>query len=224
MGTSVSAVGVLDKAVGLLDVLEDRPRSLAELVDATGLSRATAHRLATALEAHGLVRRDDDGRFTLGTRLIALGRAASDRVPLAAAAADALEELRDATGESVQLYVREGELRICVAALQSPHGLRTIVPLGASLPLDVGSAGRLLLDESSERSGPDPGWVASVGEREAGVASVSAPVRDASGRVVAAVSVSGPIERTTRQPGRRYGDAVVAAALRVEREAGLRQE
>jgi len=221
VGTSVSAVGVLDKAFVVLDAIEERPRTLAELVAATGLSRATAHRLATALEAHGMVRRDDDGRFTLGARLIALGRAATESVPLAAAAADALEELRDATGESVQLYVREGQRRICVAALQSPHGLRTIVPLGASLSLDVGSAGRLLLD-GVDTSGP--GWVASVGEREAGVASVSAPVRDAGGRIVAAVSVSGPIERTTRQPGRRYGDAVLAAALRVERDAGLRQE
>jgi DNA-binding IclR family transcriptional regulator len=233
VGTSVSGVGVLDKAFVVLDVIEQRPRSLADLVDVTGLSRATAHRLATALEAHGMVRRDDEGRFALGARLIALGRAAIESVPLAAAAADALEELRDATGESVQLYVREGDRRICVAALQSPHGLRTIVPLGASLPLDVGSAGRLLLSPNGNGSGngngalrgaADPGWVASVGEREAGVASVSAPVRDAAGRVVAAVSVSGPIERTTRQPGRRYGSAVVAAARRVEREAELRQE
>lgn len=225
MGTSVSGVGVLDKAFTVLDALEERPRSLAELVEATGLSRATAHRLATALEAHGLVRRDDDGRFALGARLIALGRAAADAVPLAAAAADALEQLRDITGESVQLYVRDGEQRICVAALQSPHGLRTIVPLGAALPIGVGSAGRLLADDGADRGAlAGPGWVASVGEREAGVASVSAPVRDASGRVVAAVSVSGPIERTTRQPGRRYGEAVVAAARRVEREAGLRQE
>jgi DNA-binding IclR family transcriptional regulator len=233
VGTSVSGVGVLDKAFVVLDVIEQRPRSLADLVDVTGLSRATAHRLATALEAHGMVRRDDEGRFALGARLIALGRAAIESVPLAAAAAAALEELRDATGESVQLYVREGDRRICVAALQSPHGLRTIVPLGASLPLDVGSAGRLLLgpDPSSNgngkgapRAAADPSWVASVGEREAGVASVSAPVRDAAGRVVAAVSVSGPIERTTRQPGRRYGPAVVAAARRVEREAELRQE
>jgi DNA-binding IclR family transcriptional regulator len=233
VGTSVSGVGVLDKAFVVLDVIEQRPRSLADLVAATGLSRATAHRLATALEAHGMVRRDDEGRFALGARLIALGRAAIENVPLAAAAADALEELRDATGESVQLYVREGDRRICVAALQSPHGLRTIVPLGASLPLDVGSAGRLLLSPNGNGSGngngalrgaADPGWVASVGEREAGVASVSAPVRDAAGRVVAAVSVSGPIERTTRQPGRRYGSAVVAAARRVEREAELRQE
>jgi DNA-binding IclR family transcriptional regulator len=233
VGTSVSGVGVLDKALVVLDVIEQRPHTLAELVAATGLSRATAHRLATALAAHGMVRRDDEGRFALGARLIALGRAAIESVPLAAAAADALEELRDATGESVQLYVREGDRRICVAALQSPHGLRTIVPLGASLPLDVGSAGRLLLSPNPSSNGKgngaprgaaDPGWVASVGEREAGVASVSAPVRDAAGGVVAAVSVSGPIERTTRQPGRRYGPAVVAAARRVEREAGLRQE
>jgi len=224
VGTSVSGVGVLDKAFSVLDALEDRPRSLAELVEVTGISRATAHRLATALEAHGLVRRDDDGRFALGARLIALGRAAADGVPLAAAAADALAELRDATGESVQLYVRDGDQRVCVAALQSPHGLRTIVPLGASLPLGVGSAGRLLSDTVLGPADLERGWVASVGEREAGVASVSAPVRDTAGRVVAAVSVSGPIERTTRQPGRRYGDAVVAAAHRVEREAGLRQE
>jgi DNA-binding IclR family transcriptional regulator len=225
VGTSVSGVGVLDKAFSVLDALEARPRSLAELVEATGISRATAHRLATALEAHGLVRRDDDGRFALGARLIALGRAATEGLPLAATASDALAELRDTTGESVQLYVRDGDQRICVAALQSPHGLRTIVPLGASLPLGIGSAGRLLADDDgSATAAGDRGWVASVGEREAGVASVSAPVRDASGHVIAAVSVSGPIERTTRQPGRRYGDAVVAAAHRVEREAGLRQE
>ena len=221
-------MGVLDKAFCVLDALEDRPRSLAELVQATGISRATAHRLAAALEVHGLVRRDEDGRFALGARLIGLGRAAAETLPLASAAADALAELRDATGESVQLYVRDGEHRVCVAALQSPHGLRTIVPLGAILPLGVGSAGRLLADtaadDASAGSKTGPGWVASVGEREAGVASVSAPVCDPSGRVVAAVSVSGPIERTTRQPGRRYGSAVLAAARRVEREAGLRQE
>ena len=59
----------------------------------------------------------------------------------------ALERLRDATGESVQLYVRRGDRRLCVASLESPHGLRTIVPVGASLPLDVGSAGKVLRGE-----------------------------------------------------------------------------
>jgi len=65
-------------------------------------------------------------------------------------------------------------------------------------------------------------WVQSVGEREAGVASVSAPVRDSVGRIVAAVSVSGPIERTTKQPGKRYGAFVVTAARQIEVNVGLR--
>ena len=64
-----SGVGVLDKAVRVLDALESGPAALAELVDRTGLPRATAHRLAVALEVHRLVARDAAGRFALGPRL-----------------------------------------------------------------------------------------------------------------------------------------------------------
>lgn len=207
--TTVSGVGVLDKAVSVLDALEVEPRSLAELARATGLHRATAHRLAVAMEAHQLVSRAGDGRFSLGLRLGGMG--------LVGLARPALERLRDATGESVQLYVRRGDRRLCVASLESPHGLRTIVAVGASLPLDVGSAGKVL---SLDPGAPRRGWTQSVEERERGVASVSAPVHDSAGAVVAALSVSGPIERTTRAPGRRYADAVMQAARAVERAVG----
>jgi DNA-binding IclR family transcriptional regulator len=214
---SVSGVGVLDKAVDLLSSLADGPKNLNELVDATGLPRATAHRLASALQAHDFVRRDGDGRFALGFGLATLGRAALDSAPLAQLARAALARLRDETEESAQLYVRDGDHRVCIESLESPHGLRTIVAVGAALPLEVGSAGHLLRGEPV----PDAGWVESVEEREAGVASVSAPVRDRSGAVVAAVGVSGPIERTTRDPGARYGAAVLHASRSVEEAAGL---
>ena len=59
------------------------------------------------------------------------------------------------------------------------------------------------------------GWAQSIGEREAGIASVSAPIRGVGGKVLAAVSISGPIERLTRQPGRLHGQAVAAAAARI---------
>ena len=214
---SVSGVGVVDKAMAVLSAVEAEPRSLAELVDASGLSRPTAHRLAVALEAHGLLRRDDDGRFCLGLRLIGLGHEAAEAVPLWAAARPALAWLHEQTGESVQLFVRDGDSRVCVESIESPRELRTIVPVGARLPLSAGSAGKVL-------GGAGPGraagaWVQSVGEREAGVASVSAPVRGPDGQVLAAVSLSGPIQRLTRKPGQKFGALVADAARQVEATA-----
>ena len=203
----VTGVGVLDKAVRVLRAVAERPSSLAGLQSATALPRATAHRLAVALEAHGLLRRDDEGRFDLGPELASLGREAAARFPLAEIALPVVEGLRDQTGESAQLFVREGSSRRCVLSLQSPHALRWIVPDGVLFPLEVGSAGRVLSGESTTN-----GWIESVEEREAGVASVSAPVRDVEGNVIAAVSVSGPIDRLSRSPGRVFGTRVVSAA------------
>ena len=205
---SLSGVGVIDKAVAILSALADDPRDLSELQDATDLPRATAHRLTVALEAHQLVRRDGQGRFCLGFELIRLGRAAADEFPLAEVAMPILVALRDRTGEATQLYVREGDARRCVASVQSSHGLRWIVPVGALLPLDRGSAGHVLADGGPLRA-------QSVEERERGVASVSAAVLDHTGAVVAAVSLSGPVERLTRDPNRRFGAAVRAAAAEV---------
>ena len=211
---SISGVGVVDKVVAVLRALETNgPSSLLELQQATALPRATAHRLATALEDHGLIRRDDEGHFALGWGLVSLGRAASAVLPLIELARPVLDSLRAKTGESVQLYVREGDARRCLVSLESPHGLRWIVPEGSLLPLDAGSAGHVLSGERTDKHG----WIQSVGEREAGVASVSAPVLNAQGNIIAAISVSGPIERLTRRPGESHGAAVVRASKKLQR-------
>ena len=218
MGASVSGVGVVDKAVVILRSLESGPRSLHGLTEATGLPRATTHRLATALEAHLLIERDSSGRFALGTGLVRLGRAAGIRPDrsLVDASNRALGVLRDVTGESAQLYVCSGDARVCLVSLESPHSLRTIVAVGATLPMDRGSAAKVL---SSDPVVLRRGWAQSVEEREKGVASVSAPVF-VDGRVAAAVSVSGPVERTSRQPGRTYASDVMVAARSVETAIG----
>lgn len=206
---SISGVGVVDKVVAVLRALEaNGASSLIELQDATGMPRATAHRLASALEDHGLVRRDANGKFALGLGLVSMGKAASSALPLTEIARPVLDALRTTTGESVQLYVREGEGRRCVVSLESPHGLRWIVLEGSLLPLGAGSAGHVLAKGRVDKRG----WIQSIGEREAGVASVSAPVMNAQGIIVAAISVSGPIERLSRKPGERHGAAVVEAA------------
>ena len=203
------------------------PCGLAELCARTGLPRATAHRLAVGLEVHRLLRRDADGRWRPGPALRELGEGALD--PLLDAAAMVLPRLRDVTGESVQLYRREGLVRVCVAAAEPPSGLRDTVPVGARLPMTAGSGAKILAawaDSATQRAVLGEavfgertlvevrrrGWAQSVAERESGVASVSAPVRDAAGAVVAAVSVSGPVERIGRRPGIRWAADLLAAA------------
>lgn len=223
-----SGVGVLDKAAIVLGALEAGPATLAQLVQATGLARPTAHRLAVALEHHRMVARDIQGRFILGPRMGELSAAAGeDR--LLAAAGPVLAALRDHTGESAQLYRRQGEHRICVASAEPPIGLRDSVPLGSTLTMKAGSAAQILLAwEEPDRlhrglhgarftatmlsAVRRRGWAQSIGEREAGVGSVSAPVRGPGGRVIAALSVSGPLERITRQPGRLHAAAVISSA------------
>lgn len=225
----VSGVGVIDKSVAILEALAIHgPLSLADLVDATGVSRPTAHRLAVALGTHGLVGRDPEGRFRLGLRLLTWGTRTDAPAELAEDAAPVLARLRDETDESAQLYVRDGDRRVCVAVAERPSGLRDTVPVGASLPLTAGSGGTVLLAWFDPADGDArfaavraAGWAESVGEREAGVASVSAPVRDRDGCVVAAISVSGPIERLGKRPGRQLAAPVVAAAQALEQAAAL---
>ena len=225
----LSGVGVLDKAVLVLDAVQGGATSLAALTERTGLSRATAHRLAVALEVHRLLARDGDGRWRIGSRAAELAGGGGDR--LLERAGPVLAQLRDATGESAQLYRRHGNRRLCVAVAERGSGLRDTVPVGSALPLTAGSAAQVLLAWTPE----DPfvtraaftartladvrrrGWAHSVAEREPGVASVSAPVLGPGGGVVAAVSVSGPLERLTRSPGRLHSEAVRSAAAELTR-------
>ena len=108
-----SGVGVLDKAALILSCLEAGPVTLGQLVKATGLARPTAHRLAVALSHHRMVARDVQGRFMLGPRLMELANAAGADHLLAVSGA-VLNQLCHVTGESAQVYRRQGNWRVCV--------------------------------------------------------------------------------------------------------------
>src|SRR5215467_8404426 len=138
-----SGIGVLDKAVGMLHTIAESPCGLAELCERTELPRATAYRLAAALEVHRLLARDEEGRWRLGPAITELAAHVND--PLLTAGAAVLPGLRETTGESVQLYRREGTSRVCVAALEPAAGLRDTVPVGARLPMTAGSGAKVLL-------------------------------------------------------------------------------
>jgi DNA-binding IclR family transcriptional regulator len=223
-------VGVLDRAIAVLDAVERGSRSFTSIVEQTGLSRSTAHRLIRALEDHGFLFQVGGLGYALGPRLLGLAATAMRELPLRELARPALERLARSTGESAQLFVRDGDRRICVDAVESDQELRTIVEVGAALPLTKGSAGKVFL-----AWGPEPadeeiddrlaqqilttrrrGWADSIGEREAGVASVSAPIREPGGTFLAVISVSGPTSRIAPLRAKTFAPAVQEAAREVE--------
>lgn len=220
-----NTVGTLSKAALILDAVEVGPQDLADLVDMTGLPRATTYRLASSLLTLRLLSRDQQGRYVVGARVTELAAAAGqDR--LRTVSLPTLRRLRDATGESAQVYRRRGDNRLCVASVEPATGLRDTVPEGAILTMTAGSAAQVLAAWSSEDFGfatrtlaavRKRGWAESVAEREPGVGSVSAPVRVGE-RVIAAVSISGPLDRLSRQPGKRFGENVARAALAIEQD------
>ncbi|WP_417233359.1 IclR family transcriptional regulator [Arthrobacter sp.] len=204
---------MLERISAILDALDAGPCTASELARSTAMSVSTVHRLAVSMVAHGFLRRHDDGKFALGHRFL---RSALDNIAL-----PHLVRLRDATGESAQLWVRRGSERICRLSVDSRHELRATLPEGARLQLPAGSAGRLLANEPEAlESCARDGWLESSGRRTPGLGSVSVPIVIDS-RLITVLCLAMPLARVNQSPGRDYGAVVVdaAAAITAELEA-----
>jgi DNA-binding IclR family transcriptional regulator len=197
----------LERAAAILDAVGRSAVSASELSRQTGLSVSTTHRLALQMVDCGFLRRLEGGNFRLGDRFV--------RSALENAGMPVLQELRDQTGETVQLWVRRGGERVCLLSSDSQQELRAILPAGSHLPLPQGSAGRLLAaEEDALDELASNGWVESVGSRTPGLGSISAPVVTDEG-IIAAVCLAMPLARVIESPGKDHGDKVIQAAQRI---------
>lgn len=182
-----------------MDLCEVTPSTASDLARELGMTIPTAYRLANALAAHNLLRRDEEGRFHLGQRFTASRLNVLTR--------PALQELTADIGETSQLWVTRGDMRICAVSVVASRELRVELDEGSRIPLsDGGSAVPILKGDI-----PPRGWVESVSQRTPGACSVSAPVYQ-DGLVVAAVCVVAPTSRIETTPGTMYGDRAVATA------------
>lgn len=222
-----------------LDVLalfdEQHPtRSVRDVVAATGLPKTTTVRVLATLEARGLVARVADTTYTCGPALLRWVRLAERLWQVSPEARAEMRALVARCGETVNVYVRQGVQRISIAQEEGTATVRSVVAVGEPMPLGRGATAKVLLSGAPDdlvatlaESDPDldaaalgrqvasireTGYAVSHGERELGASAVAAPIHGDDGRVVAALSVSGPTSRFTgdRVPG--YVEAVVATA------------
>ncbi|MEJ2655141.1 MAG: IclR family transcriptional regulator [Acidihalobacter sp.] len=224
------------------------PVSLKILSAETGLHSSTVFRILGALVSHGFVERDEGGGYRLGRRLLQLGARVRSDVDIRQEALPAMEWLRDQIGESVNLTIREGDEVIYVERAVPNRMMRVEQVIGSRAPLHVTAVGKIMLGfeggdairEYARRTGlraftpntiDDEGRLISAGEAalalgyafddeeaELGVGCIGTLVRDASGAVVAGLSISAPIERRRNE----WAELLQQAAARISERLGYR--
>ena len=232
------ALGLLD----VLACKRGRLR-LSDLAQATGLNITTTSRLVNALARFGFVERDEQtGRYGLGYRLLELAHVVLEQTPLPEMANPILASLMEETGETATLCVRHENDAIVIARAECTNPLRTVAQIGHVGPLYCTAHGKVMLaylhDAEVARilrrgmpaltdltiTSPAKmteelaairarGYAVDPGEREPGLVSIAAPVRDAADRVVATCGVSGSGRRMQLVPELAAKVTLAAATL-----------
>ena len=191
--------------------------SLAELSRRAGMHKTTALRLARTLALSQYMVQTEDGQWRLGPAAGWLGARYQAGFDVNNVVEPALHELVKETGESASFYVREGDIRSCVARVEGPQSVRHNVRIGERLPLNRGAPGRVILAFSGAQGEPyeeirERGYHISLGEREAEVASVAAPVFGLNWRLLGSICISGPSARLSLAKLEKHAKNVIRAA------------
>ncbi len=257
-GRDGSRLSSVQNAARLLKELGSAEGELgvSELSRRLGLGKSTVHRLLATLTGERILEHNPaTGTYRLGLVVYELGARVSMHRVLHDAATTVIEELRNATNETIQVAVLDGREVVYVERLESPHTLRLFGRIGHRMPAHSTSTGKVLLAFLSqerlevllrewplERRTPQTitehpqllaelalvrtrGWAENLGESEVGVSSVAAPIRNARGEVIAAVSAAGPTMRVSGDSLRGFFRAsVVNAADAISARLGHRPD
>lgn len=221
-----TGVEAVERALSIVSALGGTavPLSLKELALKTGITKPTILRLAVSLERYGYLLRDTTGRYRLGPTLWRLGSAYRQNLELEPIIRPALQALVALTQESASFWVARGDERICLYRVNSPRSARSHVDEGEASPLDRGSGGHvvaygtgrptLLSSEIATHH-----VVATFGERDPDVASVSAPVYGPNDEFIGALTLAGILNRFEPQVP-AFKVIVRQAAAAVSRQLG----
>lgn len=214
----------VDRALSLLSAFRagDISLGLAELAERTQLYKSTVLRLLASLEHARLVQKLGDGRYALGAEVARLHGVYAASFSLDRVVLPVLRELTAATGESAAYHVRQGEARLCLYRVDSPHPVRDHIKAGDVLPADRGTGGRILMAFGTTQTQNrrrkehqlyarirEQGYYAAVGDRLAEVAGISAPVFGADGALAGALTLT--------MPSNRYSERHVRPVLQAAR-------
>ncbi len=243
------SVRVIERVCLVLDCFsKERPRlQVGDLRDLTGLPPTTVGRIVKSLVSQRLLEREGN-HYRLGLRVLVWSAPAKAASDLIVAAGPVIDHIRDLTGETTGIYVRQGAVRVAVAAALSDRSIVYNGYVGQVMPLHAGAAGKTFMafDPDALRSALDAGltrytdatttdaaelrrsletvrrdgWSYTSEEREAGLSSLAAPILDSTGEITAAIAVGGPTFRLTAAAAAEFGPLVATAGMSISQRLG----
>jgi IclR family KDG regulon transcriptional repressor len=223
---------------------------ISALAARLGLAKSTVHRLATTLVEYDILEQNrETGKYRLGLALFELGTLVRRKMDVMSEAQAQIHALADLSGETVQLAILDHLSVLYIRIRESRQAVRMSTGLGSRAPAHCTSVGKALLahqapeviqqviDNGLRRYTPNTiteaprlleelasirqkGYAIDDEEIESGLRCVAAPIRDHSGRVVAAISVAAPVQRMTKKNLQTTVPSVVAAADAISRRLG----
>jgi DNA-binding IclR family transcriptional regulator len=228
------AIRSVDRAVDILECIaaQNGVLNVDQIAAATGLPKTTAFRVLATLAARRLIERDAESQtYRLGGLALVIGARAMGDLDLRRSARPHLEQLLAETGETVHLSLLSEDKALCIDKLDASRAMRMASFIGFLDPLHCSGVGKALLafqDEPARsallgRLRLDAHTPHTITDRAGLVAQIEAPVRDHSGGVVAAVSISGPTTRVTEAAISDIAQAVTRCAAAISRDFGAQK-
>lgn len=222
----------------------------AEVVDATGLPRTTVHELLTTLTHRGYLVREPSGHYQLGARTVQLGNAYAARFDLLGAATEAARGIAHATGETCSVAILEGSEVFYLAKVDGREVMPLISSVGKRVAANCTGLGKVLLSVLNDQQleqlyGSEPlpaytdqsitslavlkkelaeirrlGYATEIGESGPNTACAAAPIRDVSGEIAAALSITVPLARWAQFPVEHWARIAITGADKLSAQLG----
>lgn len=241
------------RALGIFELMMEtgEPITVGDIISRLGIPKSTAYELINTLNDAGYVEpHGRENRLFLGRKLYELGSAYRNQVDLIKDGSRTVENLRDLTGETVQLSVLDGTMMLVIVKEEGSNPIRIVSQVGSRVPINWAASGRLLVSDMDDeelreflkdtvsqspsgrakidvsvivrevRQARKQGFATEVNEANEHAGCVAAPIFDYTGRCVAAISIVVPTTRLTPTYRNQLIEAVTDAAKNLSHRLG----
>lgn len=221
----------IERGIEILKLLEAGPLGVTELANATALPKTTVHRLLKTFEAHHWVEFNGAKKYQLSWGILPMAKSFLMSLDVRAIAQSYMVAIRDQLQQSVNLFLAQGDYRICIERVAADKPLRHDIKIGTVYPIFKGAAGKIFGTYMADFKDTDmsaaeslqirhDGFVVTRGNRVPDAASIAVPIFSFGNKLEAVMTISGPIGDYTEERVKEYLAVMVALGQTISKQMG----